>query len=59
MFFNLFKDKKYSQTLKLQSLLIVNLDKLIKDLSIFVGEVIIIEKNITTNVDRKHLLIKL
>ena len=59
MFFNLFKDKKYSQTLKLQSLLIVNLDKLIKDLSIFVREVIIIKNNITTNVDRKHLLIKL
>jgi len=39
--------------------LIVNLDKLIKDLSIFVKKVTIINKNITINVDRKHLLIQL
>ena len=37
---------------------IVNLDKLIRDLSAFVKEVSIVNQNITANVDRKHLLIK-
>jgi len=51
-------DKEYRNMMKYQDVLYVNLDKLIKDLSIFVREVIIIKNNITTNVDRKHLLIK-
>ena len=59
MLFNLFKDKKYSQTLKLQSLLIVNLDKLIKDLSIFVNKVTVInEKFQILDLNRKSLLIQ-
>ena len=52
-------NKEYSKTQQNQPLLIVNLDKLIQDLSIFVKKVTIINKNITINVDRKHLLIQL
>jgi 2-polyprenyl-3-methyl-5-hydroxy-6-metoxy-1,4-benzoquinol methylase len=52
-------NKEYSKTIQNQPLLIVNLDKLIQDLSIFVKKVTIINENITINVDRKHLLIQL
>ena len=52
-------NKEYSKTKQSQPLLIVNLDKLIQDLSIFVKKVTIINENITINVDRKHLLIQL
>ena len=43
------KIKKYS---------IVNLDKFIRDLSILVNKVTIINENLTINPDRKHLLIQ-
>ena len=51
-------NKDYAKTEKQQPLLVVNLDKLIRDLSAFVKEVSIVNQNITANVDRKHLLIK-
>ena len=51
-------NKDYAKTEKQQPLLVVDLDKLIKDLSTFVKEVGIVNQNITANVDRKHLLIK-
>ena len=50
---------QYSETIKKQPLLTVNLDKLVQDLSIFVKKVSIINENITINVNRKHLLIQL
>jgi glycyl-tRNA synthetase beta subunit len=52
-------NKEYSETIKKQPLLTVNLDKLVQDLSIFVKKVSIINENITINVNRKHLLIQL
>ena len=44
--------------IKYQPLLIVNLDKFIRDLSILVNKVTIINENLTINPDRKHLLIQ-
>ena len=52
-------DKEYSKTEQYQPLLIVNLEKLIQDLSVFVKKVSIIDENITINIGRKHLLIEL
>jgi len=52
-------NKEYSETIKKQAILTVNLDELVKDLSIFVKKVSIINENITINVNRKHLLIQL
>ena len=54
----LFINKEYINSTKRQPLLFVNLDKLIKDLSFFVNKVTVINKNLTINIDRKHLLIK-
>ena len=51
-------DKEYSNTNKKQNILIVNLDKLIQDISIIVKEVTIVNKVLTVNPDRKHLLIQ-
>ena len=59
MGFKLSLNKEYSETIKKQPLLTVNLDKLVQDLSIFVKKVSIINENITINVNRKHLLIQL
>ena len=52
-------DKEYRNMMKYQDILYVNLDKLIKDLSIFVNKVTVInEKFRTIDLDRKSLLIK-
>ena len=51
-------DKEYSNTNKKQNILIINLDKLIQDISIIVKEVTIVNKVLTVNPDRKHLLIQ-
>ena len=53
----LFMNKEYKDTIKSQPLLLVNLDKLIKDLSILVNKITVINENLTINLDRKHLLI--
>ena len=53
-----FINKDYAKTEKLQPLLIVNLNKLIEDLSVFCKKVSVVNNNVTANVDRKHLLIK-
>ena len=49
---------RYRKTEKLQPLLIVNLNELIEDLSVFCKKVSVVNNNVTANVDRKHLLIK-
>ena len=55
----IFMDKEYRNMMKYQDILYVNLDKLIKDLSIFVNKVTVInEKFRTIDLDRKSLLIK-
>ena len=51
-------NKEFRDMIKYQSLLIVDLDKFIKDLSILVNKVTIINENLTINPDRKHLLIQ-
>ena len=52
-------DKEYRNMMKYQDILYVNLDKLIKDLSIFVNKVTVInEKFQILDLDRKSLLIK-
>ena len=52
-------DKEYRDMMKYQPILYVNLDKLIKDLSIFVNKVTVInEKFQILDLDRKSLLIK-
>ena len=51
-------DKKYSNFQKNQPSLIVNIDKLIEDLSVFVKNITIVNENLTINPDRKHLLIQ-
>ena len=59
MGFKLIINNEYSKTNQHQPLLIVDIDKLVGDLSIFVKKVNVINKNITTNINRKHLLIQL
>ena len=54
----LFINKDYAKTKKLQPLLIVNLNELIEDLSVFCKKASVVNENITANVDRKHLLIE-
>ena len=51
-------DKKYSNFQKNQPSLIVNIDKLIEDLSVFVKNITIVNENLTINPDRKHLLVQ-
>ena len=52
-------DKEYRNMMKYQDILYVNLDKLIKDLSIFVNKVTVInEKFQVLDLDRKSLLIQ-
>ena len=54
----IFMNKEFKDMIKYQPLLIVNLDKFIKDLSIIVNKVTIINENLTINPNRKHLLIQ-
>ena len=54
----IFMNKEFKDMIKYQPLLIVNLDKFIRDLSILVNKVTIINENLTINPDRKHLLIQ-
>ena len=58
MSFRLIFDKKYSNFQKNQPSLIVNIDKLIKDLSVFVPNITIVNENLTINPNRKHLLVQ-
>ena len=51
-------DKKYSNFQKNQPTLIVNIDKLIEDLSVFVKNITIVNEILTVNPDRKHLLVQ-
>ena len=51
-------DKKYPNIQKYQPILIVNIDKLIEDLSVFVKNITIVNEILTVNPDRKHLLIR-
>ena len=51
-------DKKYSNFQKYQPILIVNIDKLIEDLSVFVKNITIVNEILTVNPDRKHLLVQ-
>jgi|TARA_B100001964_G_scaffold206964_1_gene238477 ubiquinone/menaquinone biosynthesis C-methylase UbiE len=51
-------DKKYSNFQKNQPSLIVNIDKLIEDLSVFVKNITIVNENLTINPNRKHLLVQ-
>ena len=51
-------DKKYSNIQKNQPILIVNIDKLIEDLSVFVKNITIVNEILTVNPDRKHLLVQ-
>ena len=52
-------DREYLKISKNINVLVVDFDKLINDLSLIVKEVNEIKENITINVNRKHLLIKL
>ena len=54
----IFMNKEFKDMIKYQPPLIVNLDKFIRDLSILVNKVTIINENLTINPDRKHLLIQ-
>ena len=54
----IFMNKEFRDMIKYQPLLIVNLDKFIKDLSILVNKVTVINENLSINPDRKHLLIQ-
>jgi len=58
MSLKLIVDKKYSNFLKKQPTLIVNIDKLIEDLSVFVKNITIVNEVLTVNPDRKHLLVQ-
>ena len=58
MSLKLIVDKKYSNFLKKQPTLIVNIDKLIEDLSVFVKNITIVNEILTVNPDRKHLLVQ-
>ena len=51
-------NKEFKDMIKYQPLLIINLDKFIRDLSILVNKVTVINENLTINPDRKHLLIQ-
>ena len=54
----IFMNKEFRDMIKYQPLLIVDLDKFIKDLSILVNKVTIINENLTINPNRKHLLVQ-
>ena len=54
----LLADKKYLNFQKKQPSLIVNIDKLIEDLSVFVKKITNVKETLTFNPDRKHLLIQ-
>ena len=54
----IFMNKEYKDMIKYQPLLIVDLDKFVKDLSILVNKVTVINEHLTINLDRKHLLIQ-
>ena len=58
MSLKLIVDKKYSNIQKNQPILIVNIDKLIEDLSVFVKNITIVNEILTVNPDRKHLLVQ-
>ena len=58
MSLKLIVDKKYSNFQKNQPSLIVNIDKLIEDLSVFVKNITIVNEVLTVNPDRKHLLVQ-
>ena len=58
MSLKLIVDKKYSNFQKKQPSLIVNIDKLIEDLSVFVKNINIVNEILTVNPDRKHLLVQ-
>ena len=58
MCLKLIVDKKYSNSQKNQPTLIVNIDKLIEDLSVFVKNITIVNEILTVNPDRKHLLVQ-
>ena len=51
-------DMKYSNFQKKQPNLIVDIDKLIEDLSVFVKNITIVKETLTVNPERKHLLIQ-
>ena len=51
-------DKKYSNFQKNQPILIVNINELIEDLSVFVKNITIVNEILTVNPDRKHLLVQ-
>ena len=51
-------DMKYSNFQKKQPCLIVNINKLIEDLSVFAKNITIVNENLTVNPDRKHLLVQ-
>ena len=52
-------NREFRDMVKYQPPLVVDLDKFIKDLSILVHKVTVINENLTINPDRKHLLIQL
>ena len=54
----IFMNKEFKDMIKYQPPLIVNLDKFIRDISILVNKVTVINENLTINPDRKHLLIQ-
>ena len=58
MSLRLIVDKKYSNIKKYQPILIVNIDKLIEDLSVIVKNITIVNEILTVNTDRKHLLVQ-
>ena len=58
MSLRLIVDRKYSNFQKNQPTLIVNIDKLIEDLSAFVKNITIVNEILTVNPDRKHLLVQ-
>ena len=55
----LITNKEYYKTVKRQPLLIIDIQKLIDDLSHIVKEVRVVDDEITVSVNRKHLLIKI
>tara|TARA_Y100000590_G_C15679766_1_gene999386 strand:- start:132 stop:833 length:702 start_codon:yes stop_codon:yes gene_type:complete len=51
-------NKEYTNAMKQQPILVVDLEKLIKDIVPLVKKVSTVSENLTVNIDRKHLLIK-
>ena len=54
----IFMNKEFRDMIKNKPPLIINIDEFIKDLSILVHKVTVINENLTINPDRKHLLIQ-